>query len=345
MKLRAWLVVLMLAPRPAAAERDAAHRHHRRHQAHPAPAPSTEAPPPAPEPATEPAPDSATATTTTTADMAPTTTPALTPASTAETGSRTPAALARTASPPARARALEPLFSLAVFGDLAARRFQYHQPLSSNLGTYSTPGMPLVGVEAELYPLSRLHTPVVRGIGLFGDFGRSLYGASLIAGAGATTIAASWMYFDGGLRYRLLVSGARGAALVGVSVGAGRSDFAFSGAGTVATELPSTRYVYVRPALDLALPVWRLVCFGQFGYRALVSAGDFDQRFPRDSVGAIDAAAGLTMLLGKGFSVSASANYTRFFFAFHSQPGDTYVAGGALDEYLTGRLAVAYAVR
>ena len=35
-------------------------------------------------------------------------------------------------------------------------------------------------------------------------------------------------------------------------------------------------------------------------------------------------------------------DYERYFYSFGPTPGDAYVAGGALDQFFGGRLAIAY---
>jgi hypothetical protein len=49
------------------------------------------------------------------------------------------------------------------------------------------------------------------------------------------------------------------------------------------------------------------------------------------------------MALSKRFEARLSGGYTRFFHDLNPEPGDLYVAGGSLDEYLVIQLGVAYA--
>jgi hypothetical protein len=50
----------------------------------------------------------------------------------------------------------------------------------------------------------------------------------------------------------------------------------------------------------------------------------------------------VTFVLPAGFETRAGVEYTRFFSTFKPEPGDSYVAGGALDQYLALRVGIAY---
>ena len=48
------------------------------------------------------------------------------------------------------------------------------------------------------------------------------------------------------------------------------------------------------------------------------------------------------MSLVRGWEARLVGDYERYFYSFKPEPGDEYVAGGALDQFYGGRLAVAY---
>jgi hypothetical protein len=70
----------------------------------------------------------------------------------------------------------------------------------------------------------------------------------------------------------------------------------------------------------------------------VLSTGYISDLFPKASKGGIDASAGVAYLLAPSWEASLELGYTRFFYTLNPAPGDTYVAGGALDEM--GKLSV-----
>jgi hypothetical protein len=80
--------------------------------------------------------------------------------------------------------------------------------------------------------------------------------------------------------------------------------------------------------------------FAEAGYRALVSRGALDERLKSRSSGGVDVTLGGAVKLGSGFSAVLAGEYLRWFHAFAPVPGDTWVAGGALDQSYGARLAL-----
>lgn len=235
----------------------------------------------------------------------------------------------------------EPLFSVALDGGVGARRLQYNQPVTSNLPSYSVGAVPWMGFRAELHPFARTTLPFLRGLGAFGRFGHSLYQQSVVAGGGPR-VSASWLGYDVGLHERLRTGRHRFSPVVGVAFAYGRVAYDFEDAGQLISETPSVDYRYLRPALDARLPLGRVVLFADAGYRAVLAAGYVGSRFPHAQVGGIDAGAGLAIELPRDVELRLAGQYVRFFYDFRPQPGDPYVAGGAVDEFVVGELALAY---
>lgn len=263
----------------------------------------------------------------------------------------TPAAPAAAEPPPTSgaeagalvARAESPsgsLFEVALDGGIGARKLQYTQPLTGNLPSYSVAAVPWLGFRAALFPFARLRVPVLRDFGAYGDFGRSLYQQSVIAGSMAR-LNATWTSFDVGARERLRLA-RRFAPELDVALAYGRVAFDFDQRGQLVADTPSVDYRYVRPALDARVRFGPLTLFAGFGYRAVLSAGYVGSHFPHASVGGIDVGFGAAVSLPRNLVVSLSGQYQRYFYDLRPQPGDPYVAGGALDEFAVGELALAY---
>lgn len=276
------------------------------------------------------------------------TTPATTTPPPPRTAAPSPAAATATTREPATIEAaatvVEPhelpheLVELALDGGIGARRLQYTQAITNNLPTYSVAAVPWLGFRGALFPFARTSVPVLRDVGLYGDFGHSLYQQSVVAGS-TQRLDAAWTSYDAGVRARVPLP--RRAA-VGLAFGYGGVSFLFQQNGQLVGDTPSVDYRYLRPAVDARLSLGPVTFWADFGYRALLSAGYVASHFPHASVGGVDLGAGVSVSLPRHFALSLSGQYQRYFYDLKPQPGDPYVAGGALDELGVGELALAY---
>jgi hypothetical protein len=122
----------------------------------------------------------------------------------------------------------------------------------------------------------------------------------------------------------------------------GRVAYNFEDAGQLISDTPSVDYRYLRPAVDARVTFGRVALFVDGGYRAILSAGYVGSRFPHAQVGGVDVGAGVSVALPHDLALRLTGQYLRFFYDFRPQPGDPYVAGGAVDEFAVGELALAY---
>jgi len=79
------------------------------------------------------------------------------------------------------------------------------------------------------------------------------------------------------------------------------------------------------------------------GYIAPLGGGDdLYDRFREPSLAAMDIALRFAFRVGKGFELRAGFEYERYGSSFSPVPGDAYVAGGALDQFIFIDLGAAY---
>jgi hypothetical protein len=74
-----------------------------------------------------------------------------------------------------------------------------------------------------------------------------------------------------------------------------------------------------------------------------LSVGDIAKWFPRATAAGVELSLASTYRVSTNIFMRMAAVYTRAFFDFHAQPGDKYIAGGALDQSLA--LAVGVGVQ
>ena len=238
---------------------------------------------------------------------------------------------------------------LSVFAgfDLGGRFFSYHQGLTSNLRDYDLKAGGGFALAAGVYPLAFLKTPVVSGLGIIGDFRMQL-------GIGSETknktkVDTSWNRFDVGLRFRQPLAKQEKdgdkAVVLGLSGTFGRDAFTLTTKDPVLfPETPGVAYSFMRVGLDGEFPAGPIFLNAKLGYMGALSKGDVFDRFKNEdpSIGGIDVGGGVTVPIALGFEVRLTGEYIRWFYAFKSTPADTYIAGGALDQYYHLELGPAY---
>jgi len=257
--------------------------------------------------------------------------------------------------PPSPAEAL-----LVVFGglDLGGRQFHYNQRITNaTLRPFDLPQAALLPVTPgaaltiELYPLARTSWTFARDVGVVSRLGYNLAKARL----GTADLSTRWYSWDLALRGRVHL-GTRGSSpSLGLEAGWGRLAFTFqdpAGTTPVADMLPGVDYRFLRFGADGRWPMGKLALIGGAGYRHLLTqsgaggttvpaAGTVGDHFPRADIQGLDARVGATWRLSSWLEARLVLSYVRFWATFHSRAGDTYIAGGGLDQMLNADLGVA----
>jgi len=224
--------------------------------------------------------------------------------------------------------------------EIGGRRFAYSDPYSSNTRDYDVFGAPMPAVGLEIYPAAGTTIPVIKDLGLTGSFARA-FGISSATKSGVT-LGTTWMRLGGGLRARFRPGSAEGP-VIGLNGGINFTSFSFDAPASLTASVPAVTYASLRGGLDARIPFWRMALLLDAGYDGALSAGTVHERFTGATVGGLDFGAGFAFLIASGFEARLTAHYTRYFYTFDPVPGDAYVAGGALDEFLGLGIGVAYA--
>jgi hypothetical protein len=223
---------------------------------------------------------------------------------------------------------------LTVGAGLIGRSFDYRDPLSPNLRSYSVPAATLVSVSAVAMPFGG-EAPGSARVGVAGSYARSLGMVSAVPdGSTAVTNYDRW---EAGIRVERAPAPASRLGVVGLFASYSVTRFLFADE-TVGTLLPETGYGSAALSGDVA---FRLPgC--EFGLLAAVGAvpqtGVAGRRFPQAKGGVARAGATLTVPFSRRIAARLSGHYERFFLSLNPEPGDRFVAGGALDQYLRGGL-------
>lgn len=286
---------------------------------------TTRAPAPAPTPQAEASPPAA---------------PRAPAAAVPELVSSPPADVAASSPPtPLEAQPEVPVVRLALAAGVATRSFTYRDGLSPNLRSYDLAGTPTLGFGAESFPLAgRAASSALGGLGVFGG---ATFAAGLSSAPGpdaAGEISTRWSRWIAGVRALVPIAGGR--VRVGGSLAFGREVFAF-GESALAQGAPAVAYAYLRPAIEARGRLGPVVLEADAAFLAPLGGGAFEDRARGASVAGVEGGAGARLALSRRLDVAVLGSYTRWFYAFSPEPGDVFVAGGAIDQSLRGALAVA----
>lgn len=148
--------------------------------------------------------------------------------------------------------------------------------------------------------------------------------------------------FAAGARYRYLL----GPVTLAAALDFGQQSFSIESRGDMtAPDFPAVKYRYLRAGLGAAAPLWsRYSIAGAVGYRHVLSSGEIESSdfFPRTTARAIDVELELAAALLWGFDVRLGAALERYGHDLQPEPGDSKVAGGALDQYPRLHLRLGY---
>ncbi len=229
--------------------------------------------------------------------------------------------------------------------DLGGRQFHYNDRVTdSNLRPYDLPqGLlfpetPGLAASLEVYPLARTEWSYARDIGLSGHAGINWAKARL----GTSTTSVQWHSWEVNLRGRIPLGPRASSTFIGVELGAGELDFGFdAAASTVTARLPGVDYHYLRIGVDGRIPAGPVAVLLGLAYRPILGAGQLGTDFPHESIAGMDAKVGVALKLLPWMEARIVVNYTRVWASFNPHLGDTYVAGGGLDQFVNADLGVA----
>jgi len=247
------------------------------------------------------------------------------------------------AAPPLPAEAANPASATVIVDAafrLGGRNFFYNQPLTPNARPYELYAAPMVHAGVELYPAATSRFAVLRDLGAFvtvdqlvGPGSRSVEGV---------TLETRWTRVEGGMRLRIAPLARRDRLVLGLRGSFVVQPFSLRSGTALDAQAPSVDYTAVRGGGDVRVGIGPLALELSGGFQRLVTAGETRARFRLPEAMGMDLGFGVLVPIARGFEARLVASYDRYFYAFHPEPGDPYIAGGAVDQMFGLRLGAAW---
>jgi hypothetical protein len=224
---------------------------------------------------------------------------------------------------------------------LFSRRLGYSQDIFRALRQYQLALGPSIGVVANFYPGAYFTDTFISNVGLFVGIEQAFGVTSkLTNGNQYPTYVHDW---SGGARVRFPVGG-----MIEPSVLAAFGEHSYllrSGpmSPRIDLDMPDTIYKYVRLGAQVRVNLPENFSITVEGsYRHLLGVGQLKVNyFPRSTAMGMDVSAGVGYRFMPVLEGRAGVDLRRYAYSMNSVPGDTFVAGGAVDQYITYWFGVA----
>jgi hypothetical protein len=237
---------------------------------------------------------------------------------------------------PGAAAAPQPYLELGVGSRIFSRTMSYVDNFSGLPG-YRLSRATALSVDGALHPFALIPGagPFWSGVGLTGNVTYAL-GIGTDAGTGDSPSRTDVYSYELGVRH------VSRAGIVDLIPHASYMIDSFIASG--AELAPDVRYQVVRAGMALRLNLSAKASLrASADYLDVLGAGPvIDGRFPRATVLGVDLGLGASVAVTDSLEAQAAVGLRRYGFDMKVQPGDTLIAGGAIDEYLSMTLSVAY---
>ncbi len=230
-----------------------------------------------------------------------------------------------------------PLTLIAEFAGFG-RQYSYNDDLFGALRAYSLGFAPMVGAKLYYFPAAHFTNSFAANIGIDARI-ETAFGVKSQDSAGQEFPTSMWGFGLGG-RVRIPI----GDHYLSAIVGYGAQSFRIEAISPTipAPDVPDVDYGFLRIGAEMRLVFGVFVTELKASLLPLLSSGQLgsNEWFPRTTGGGMEAGLVLGVLVTNWFEVRAGFEYRRFWFSMNPEPGDTYVAGGALDSYFVGNIGL-----
>lgn len=234
---------------------------------------------------------------------------------------------------------LEVAAGLRVF----TRSLDYTDDIFGELRAYAMAGAPAVFGDISWFPAAHFTTGFPTWLGITLELETAfLLTSSDSDGVEYPTSSAAWL---AGARLRVPVGNHEIGGLIGYGGHSYSIDDATTDMGQRDPQVPAVSYTFVKIGGDARVHLTdRLVMRARLGWKFLTGMGEIQKEdwFPRMTGGGLDLGVGFGFEIGGGIEARIDFDLRRYFFSMNPEPSDTWIAGGALDQYFAGSLGIAW---
>lgn len=229
-----------------------------------------------------------------------------------------------------------------------SRSFSWTDDIFEDLAAYELGGAPMFRVGAQWFPGAHLSDGIAGWFGAELDFELPFAVDSEVGLVDAEGQVETVSFPTSASAWRVGLVGRIPLEVFEVSLGLGYGERRFhlevSDGGLQVTDLPEVRYQTLDARLALLLRISETVdisAFGNWGF--MLDSGPIGRFwFPRSSSHMAGAGGQVTVHVTEGVGVFGRFDWQGAFFDLQPEPGDTYVAGGASDTYMSASLGLSY---
>jgi hypothetical protein len=228
------------------------------------------------------------------------------------------------------------------------RTFTFHDTLADvrpgqgfyQLLKYELPLGPSLFIDLNWFPLSHVMEGPAEWIGLTGGYERTIATQS-VYGEGtdkAKTLKTDAQAFYVGARFRFPI----GQHTLGLTGTYGQHSFILEGDEGAYPLIPDVKYSYVRVGLDGMFRFGDFMAGARLGKRFVSDTGGLQKVwFPNVKTSSLEGGVNVGYRLVPMLDLVAGFDWLRYAFDFNPLPTNrvSYIAGGAVDEYLSGYIA------
>lgn len=223
---------------------------------------------------------------------------------------------------------------------LMSRHLAYTDDLFEALRPYDLSAAPALNLSVTWYPAAPFTARWPSALGLEA---RLQYGLGISSRDSADrSYGTQAVAIDAAARARL----ALGRHEVGLAAGGGLHRFAVQGINSAQDPaFPNVNYAFIRVGIDARIrPLPGLSIRPRVGWRQVLSAGEITDSawFPRASLLAFDAELSVAYTITSSLELQARGGLQRYAYDLGVQPEDPFIAGGAVDQYLSAEVLVAW---
>lgn len=234
---------------------------------------------------------------------------------------------------------------------LLGRNLSYNDDIFQSLRPYDVAGAPTLRVDVGWYPGAHLASGALGWIGVEaqGDLVVGLTSRDPRGRRFETSAFGVLAAVRGRVPFAQPSTEGKRPHELGLSVGGGLDAFTFGeGPDGADPEVPDVEYAFVRVGVDGRAWLTHAISLrADLGYRFVLSAGELGDAawFPEASVGGLDGRLRAGYVLLGELEVILEGEICRYFASFEPRPGDSPVAGGAVDQRWSLAVGLGYRFR